>query len=573
VLASADGRTLYVAQAEAHQLALVEVPGGRPLGVVALPGEPTGLALSPDGRRLYATCAAPRSIVAVIDVASRRIVQQLPAGHTATGPALAPDGKTLFVCNRFDNDVSVLDLVASKPSARVPVVREPVAAAVTPDGRTVVVANHLPAVRSDQYHVTPVVSLVDVATRRATAVALPDGATGLRGVCISPDGRYAFVTHIVANYILVPSHVREGWMNNNAVSVIDLARRERLNTVLLDELSQGAAVPWGVAVSPDGRWLCVTHAGTDELSLIDLPGMLQKLHALYPAMLNSGSPNNPGILGDLRRRIRLHGKGPRSVTVAGQKAWVAEYFSETLEGIALPSSSTAEPERIPLGPAPVWSLERRGEVLFNDAALCEQQWQSCASCHPDARVDGLNWDLLNDGVGNPKNTKSMLLSHQTPPSMALGVRATAEIAGRAGIQHILFTDVREEDAVAIDAYLRSLRPVPSPHLVVGRLSPSAERGKRLFQSARLGCARCHPAPLYTDLREHDVGTRNVEELHDHFDTPTLIEVWRTAPYLHDGCYTTVRQLFTEGRHGLSRGPEETLSQQDVDDLVEFVLSL
>ena len=32
---------------------------------------------------------------------------------------------------------------------------------------------------------------------------------------------------------------------------------------------------------------------------------------------------------------------------------------------------------------------RKGEQYFNDATLCFQKWQSCASCHPDARADGL----------------------------------------------------------------------------------------------------------------------------------------------------------------------------------------
>ena len=36
---------------------------------------------------------------------------------------------------------------------------------------------------------------------------------------------------------------------------------------------------------------------------------------------------------------------------------------------------------------------------------------------------------------------------------------------------------------------------------------------------------------------------------DRFDTPTLIEVWRTAPYLHDGRYATIKELFSKGRHG------------------------
>ena len=59
-----------------------------------------------------------------------------------------------------------------------------------------------------------------------------------------------------------------------------------------------------------------------------------------------------------------------------------------------------------------------GERLFNDTTLCHQRWQSCASCHPDGRTDGLNWDLLNDGIGNPKNTKSLLLASEKPPEMA-----------------------------------------------------------------------------------------------------------------------------------------------------------
>jgi cytochrome c peroxidase len=188
-------------------------------------------------------------------------------------------------------------------------------------------------------------------------------------------------------------------------------------------------------------------------------------------------------------------------------------------------------------------------------------------------VDGLNWDLMNDGQGNPKNTKSMLLAHRTPPAMSEGVRATAELAVRGGITHILFADRPEEEAAAIDEYLKSLEPVPSPHLVDGRLSEAAQRGRELFHDKRAGCDRCHPAPLYTDLDRHDVGTRRWYERTDRFDTPTLVEVWRTAPYLHDGRYTTVKDLLVEDRHGLRRRHADSLSEQEIDDLVEFVLSL
>jgi len=144
---------------------------------------------------------------------------------------------------------------------------------------------------------------------------------------------------------------------------------------------------------------------------------------------------------------------------------------------------------------------------------------------------------------------------------------------RAGLTHILFAERSEEEAAAIDVYLKSLESVPSPHLVEGHLSVAAARGRRLFQSKRVNCARCHSSPLYTDLKSHDVGTCAATEHNNCFDTPTLVEVWRTAPYLHDGRYTTIKELLVVGRHGLKRGSSQNLSEREINDLVEFVLSL
>lgn len=127
----------------------------------------------------------------------------------------------------------------------------------------------------------------------------------------------------------------------------------------------------------------------------------------------------------------------------------------------------------------------------------------------------------------------------------------------------------EDEAAAIDAWLKSLAPLPSPFLVAGRLSPAAERGQRLFNSDKVGCAGCHPAPLYTDRKAYDVGSRGELDNQATFDTPTLVEVWRTAPYMHDGRYTTIEQLLTEGKHGRAH----ELSAEQLADLVQFVLSL
>jgi YVTN family beta-propeller protein len=571
--ASKDGKTLYVANADARQVAWVELAGGKVTRRVDVPGEPTGLTLTPDGTKLVVACAAPKSTIAVLAADSGERLAAILVGHTAMSPVVTPDGKRVYICNRFNNNVSVIDLAAGKEVAGVPAVREPIAAAVTPDGRAVLVANHLPNTRTDDAFrgdVSPVVTVIDTRTHETAAIELPHGANSLRGLCVLPDGKHALVSHLLSNFQKTPFRVDMGWINVNVISVIDLHQRKVVRTIGMDEQDSGAGNPWDVACTADGKMVCVSLSGIHQVCVIDRSVLLSDSARTMSPMIVAW-PIYPSLGASLWRRIALPGKGPRGLAAAGSKLYVAQYFSDTVAVVDPRAADDAAPTAVALGKTPQLTQERRGEILFHDATICYQQWQSCASCHPDGRADTLNWDLMNDGVGNPKNTKSLLLAHQTPPAMAEGVRMSAEEAVRSGIRHILFTNRPEEEAAAIDAYLKSLRPVPSPHLVDGGLSPAAQRGQKLFESPRIDCANCHPAPLYTDLLPHNVGSRSPIERTDRFDTPTLVEVWRTAPYLHDGRYTTVKELLLEGRHGLRRGLN--LSEQDLDDLVEFVLSL
>jgi cytochrome c peroxidase len=221
------------------------------------------------------------------------------------------------------------------------------------------------------------------------------------------------------------------------------------------------------------------------------------------------------------------------------------------------------------------SPERRGELYFNDARICFQNWHSCATCHPgDARVDALNWDLLNDGIGNPKNTKSMLFAFPTPPAMSIGVRESAHAAVRAGIRHILFTVQPPEVGDSLDAYLKALKPVPSPALVNGKLSPAAKRGEKLFNKKEVGCSQCHPGPLFTDLQSYEVGTRGRTDRDGViYDTPSLVELWRTAPYLHDGSAATLRDVLTGANQKDQHGVTSRLSPDQTNDLAEYLRSL
>ena len=578
VVADRAGKTIYVAETTAHQIAVFDVAAGKVAKTIAVPERPSGLALSPDEAQLYVTGAAPEGRVHAVSLADGKVSWSLAMGHTPGAPALSPDGKTLYVCNRFNNTIVVVDVAAKKVAATVAVLREPVATALTPDGKLLFVGNLLPVGPSDGEYIATAISIIDTGENKVVAtVKLPNGATSLRGMCVSPDGKYAYAVHVLGRYQVPTTQLERGWMNTNAMSVVDTASKTLVNTILLDDVDLGAANPWGVICSADGKYLCVTHAGTHEISIIDRAALHDRLTKVAAGQKVSDVstsaadvPNDLSFLVGLRRRLPVAGEGPRDVVLIGAQAYVAEYFTGSLGVVDTTPDSCVKPRSVPLGSQPPMTTVRKGEMFFQDARLCFQKWQSCASCHPDARVDGLNWDLLNDGIGNPKNTKSMLLSHKTPPVMSLGVRDTAEVAVRAGIRFIQFAVRPEEDAVAIDEYLKSLQPLPSPYLVNGELSKAAQRGQKIYEQAK--CATCHPAPLFSDLKQYELGTAKGMDKGKAVDTPALIEVWRTGPYLHDGRAATMGDVFAKFNAGGKHGDTEKLSPEQLADLVEYVMS-
>jgi cytochrome c peroxidase len=155
--------------------------------------------------------------------------------------------------------------------------------------------------------------------------------------------------------------------------------------------------------------------------------------------------------------------------------------------------------------------------------------------------------------------------------MITGVRANAEEAVRSGIRYVQFASTTERKAQAIDAYLKSLEPIPSPYLVNGELSEAARNGQELF--SKTGCALCHSQPFYTNMSGYDVGTGTEQDDTKEFDTPTLIEVWRTAPYLHDGRAVTIKDILTKFNKDDRHGHTSELTDRQIEDLAAFVLSL
>ena len=281
---------------------------------------------------------------------------------------------------------------------------------------------------------------VEIAGRRS---ALPDGSTAVRGMAATCDGRYVFVVHGLARYHLPVTQLDHGWVNTAALSVFDGESGRRINTVLLDDPASGAANPWGVAVN--ARWIAVSHAGTHEVSLIDRAAFFAKL-----LVYKGEATSDLGFMGGIRRRIPLKGKGPRDIRFRGDgKIEVRLHFAEAFAVIDPDTGVVDEPD-LPGGvsPAVAASPVRMGEMHFNDATLCYQGWQSCASCHVDGRDDGLTWDFPNSGGGLGHTEETVDLSR-------LARIAPHRVSNSFPVSHLFA--VPDDVATAVEAYLLSLR--------------------------------------------------------------------------------------------------------------------
>ncbi len=506
------------------------------------------------GDSVYVARGELDGTLAVLDE-DLRLTGEYIVGHTPTDIEFSES--RIYVTNRFSNTVSVID-TESGDIREIPVGREPMAAAIA--NNKLYVACHLPDDAANADVVSASVYVIDMATEAVRTIELVNGTGGVKDIEAAPDGTRLFVSAVIARYQYPTTQLDGAWINSNGFAIIDAETDEYVNTILLDDVTLGAASPWGIAFG--GGNVYFAASGTSEI--ISFP--LDRLDSLLGSAAYRGRElaDEIGILNSIRTRTEMPGEGVRDIMYAEGKLYCTEYFTGDL---AVLDTSDMTIATLSLGEQPEADIVRLGETLWYDATKCYQQWEACASCHPDGRVDGFNWDNLNDGLGNPKSATSMMYTHRCPPVMTTGIRANAETAVRAGMKYIQFNTIDEESNCAIDEYLKSLLPVDSPALNLdGTLSEAAAEGKLLF--TEYGCVTCHPAPLYTDLEYHTspiLGEDGGWENRD-FVTPTLVEVWRSAPYMYNGSALTLEDAV---RHFV---PEGT-SEEKIEKLAEFVRSI
>ncbi len=581
----------------------------KPAGRTLLTGDPCAVTIAP-GKPLAYVAERTANRIAVVDLQQDRVIRRvsIDGGAWPVSLAVDRDGRWLYVGTAFPAKLFIYRLGADgtdlEPLLAVPVLRWPADLAIGPDGVTVAVANQLPVRLEGVTGPTAAVSLVsfnpsDPGRWHRSDIPLPPGSSGLRGVAFSPDGHYVYAVHGLGRVRSPITQLERGWVNTNALSIIDTVSRRRVATVLLDDLYRGAADPADVVCSPDGSRLWVALAGSHELVRINIadlhrllqgsvPGWLERIEDSMQANIWVRLRDNPSLvrllendlaalrLARVKLRLPAGGFGPRALAISsdGATVYVANYFSGSLTAI-----STADPTRkrtVLLGPMAEPDAVRRGALIFHDARRSFQHWHSCATCHQHGgRVDGLSWDFVADGLGNPKDTVSLIGLAETEPMNRRATVANAYDCVRNGLFSTNLKPVERRVVDDLFAYLAALRPEPSPlPLVDPKLAEPARRGKQLFEG-KAGCAGCHSGPYLTDGKMHNVGTGSGhwEEADGRYDTPSLRELYRTAPYLHDGRAWTLREVLTTFNRRQRHGHVERLSAAELDDLIAYLLSL
>lgn len=266
-----------------------------------------------------------------------------------------------------------------------------------------------------------------------------------------------------------------------------------------------------------------------------------------------------------------------------------------------------------------------GKQLFFDPRLSLDNTVSCATCHDPAK-GWSNGETFAIGVGGQRgarNTPSIVNSgYQTfqfwdGRALKLEGQALAPIENplemnmpmaklidkvnaipgyQKQFKEIFGTQATNETmAAALASYERTILSGDAPYdrFVAGdktALSASAQRGLEIFNN-KGHCSACHPGPKFTDGGFHnlgvgmnaprpDVGREAISKLlgdRGSFKTPSLRDIARTPPYMHDGSHATLEavvDLYDRGGNPNPQLDEEifplNLSSEEKADLVTFL---
>jgi len=273
---------------------------------------PAGIAVSPDGKRLYAAENLTNK-VAVVDLTTQKVVTKIEVGEYPYDCELTRDGKRLYVSNWGSRSLAVIDTASNSVSATIQVGDHPNDIELTRDGKTLYVAN----ANSNTVSVVDTAKLKEVeAISTAMHPKSPAGSTP-NAVALSPDEKTLFIANA----------------DNNNVAIADVAKR---GAAEIEGFIPTGWYPASVRVSKDGKRIFVANGkGTASAANPNGPSPLKGRTNEYIGSLLKGTIS----LIDLPGKARLAQLTKRTYANS-------PYTDELLKAARAPKEKTAIPVKI-----------------------------------------------------------------------------------------------------------------------------------------------------------------------------------------------------------------------------------
>jgi YVTN family beta-propeller protein len=576
---SKDGRELYVVCQDSDEVRVVDIASGQISRKISVGRVPRGIALSPDGRRIYVTNAWSDT-VSVIDTASWQVVQTLPTGFEPSGVVVDAKGDFLYVANRLSSDISVIDLQSGIESKRLLAGRGASYLALSSDGK--IYGTHIypnPGVFRTQP--SSEITVIDAASQTVVERKLLRNVAGMFHVAFSSDGKLGVVAQLRPKNLIPLAHVEHGWAFGDSLTLIgrDVGGMVQIP---LDELDRYYALPWGVTIAPDKSKIFLTTAGSQSVTVIDVPRLLRTIRSRREPFVNDLSASADYV----SARIPV-GHNPRGLVLSpdGKRLYVANRLDDNIT--VIDTQTSVVKSTIDLGGPKNIDALRRGERLFYTADFTFQGQFGCANCHLDATIDGLQWDLEPDGFGKDiVDNRSLENLAGTEPFKWNGGNPDMPTECGPRTEKFFFRSqsFSEQQLTDLVTFVYSLPYRPNRYrLANGELTPAQERGKAIFERTKSKdglpiaeanqCTYCHGGPKYTNQKQLDVGSGKATDRSPIIDVPQLSNVAYSGPYLHDGSARSLEEIWTVFNPKDTHGVTNDLTKDELNDLVEYLKTL
>ena len=244
-----DGRRLFATVESDHTLRIVDTATNQAIGTVKVSGRPNQCAVTPDGKYVVVPIR-DADTVDIIDVAQQKIVKSLPIKepHNALNTG---SNRFMWVSAMSGHEVDLIDLEKMDYSVHIPVNGRPRPYVVSPDGKTMYVAiAELHGFEIVDIPAKKVVRRVEMPAEHPTPHPLQfeTADTRTHGLALTQDGLELWVTSLL----------------DDAVYIYDVKAKK-----IVGHVATGGGPNW-VVVSPDGRYMCVSNTDSDDVSIIDV---------------------------------------------------------------------------------------------------------------------------------------------------------------------------------------------------------------------------------------------------------------------------------------------------------------